>query len=79
MEFRQETGAGDISVSNVVTCLSPWGQTGAIPSRLARIARPRFAACGLDQTPPARQGLAMQVKVSGHALRGVSLPIPEKR
>ena len=30
MEFRQETGAGDMSVPNVVTCLSPWGQTGAI-------------------------------------------------
>jgi hypothetical protein len=30
MEFRQETGAGDMSVTNVVTRLSPWGQTGAI-------------------------------------------------
>src|SRR6516225_9949286 len=30
MEFRQETGVGAVSVPNVVTCLSPWGQTGAI-------------------------------------------------
>jgi len=30
MEFRQETGAGAVSVPNVVTCLLPWGQTGAI-------------------------------------------------
>jgi hypothetical protein len=45
MEFRPETGAGDMSVPKVVSCLSPWGQTGAIRSRLARIARPRFAAC----------------------------------
>jgi Protein of unknown function (DUF3363) len=30
MEFRQEAGAGDMSVTNVVTCLSPSGQTGAI-------------------------------------------------
>jgi len=42
--------------------LLPWSQTGAIPSRLARIARPRFAACGLDGMSPARQGLAMQVR-----------------
>ena len=46
MEFRQETGAGAMSVPNVVTCLSPWGQTGAIPSRLARSRAPasRLAA-----------------------------------
>ncbi len=63
MELRQETGAGDMSVPNVVTCLWTWGQTGAIPSRLARIARPRFAACGLDGMSPARQGLAMLVSL----------------
>ena len=40
MGFRQETGAGDMSVPNVVTCLSPWGRTGAIPSRLARYRAP---------------------------------------
>jgi hypothetical protein len=33
-----------MDIPNIVTGLSPWGQTGAIPSRLARIARPRFAA-----------------------------------
>jgi len=46
-----------MSVPNVITCLKTWGQTGVIPSRLARIARPRFAACGLDGMPPARQGI----------------------
>jgi hypothetical protein len=30
MEFRQEAGVGAVSVPNIVTCLSPWGQTGAI-------------------------------------------------
>jgi len=48
-----------MSVPNVITCLKTWGQTGVIPSRLARIARPRFAACGLDGMPPARQGIIM--------------------
>ena len=33
-----------------ITCLLPWGRTGAIRSRLAHIARPRFAAGGLDRT-----------------------------
>jgi hypothetical protein len=40
-----------ISAENI-TCLSPWGRTGDIRSRLARIARPRFAASGLDRTSP---------------------------
>src|SRR5216684_4379983 len=26
MEFQQETGAGDMRVTNIVTCLSPWGK-----------------------------------------------------
>ncbi len=75
MGVRQETGAGDMSVTNVVTCVLPQSQTGAIPSSLARVARPRFAACGLDRMSPARQGLVMQVRMRSHALRGVS---PEK-
>src|SRR5258708_40095137 len=33
------------------------------PPRLARIARPGFAACGLDRMSPARQGLAMLVRL----------------
>ena len=40
MEFRQETGAGAMSVPNIVTCLSPWGQTGAIPLWLALFRAP---------------------------------------
>jgi hypothetical protein len=51
-----------MNIADIVTRLSPWGRTGAIPSRLARIARPRFAACGRDGMPPARQGLAKQVR-----------------
>src|SRR6266851_1054675 len=37
------------------------GPIGTIPSRLARIARARFAASGLDRSP-AQQGLAKQVR-----------------
>jgi hypothetical protein len=62
MGFRQEMGTGDMIGPNIATRLSPPGQIGAIRERLARIARPRFAACGLDRTSPARQGLAMQVR-----------------
>jgi hypothetical protein len=51
-----------MSVTNVVTCLSPSGQTGAIRQRLARIARPRFAAGGPDRMSPARQGLGKQIR-----------------
>jgi hypothetical protein len=40
MEFRQEAGVGAVSVPNIVTCLSPWGQTGAIPSTLGALATP---------------------------------------
>jgi hypothetical protein len=39
-----------------ITCLSLWGRTSAIRSRLARIARPRFAASGLDRTSPGPAG-----------------------
>jgi hypothetical protein len=63
MEFRQEMGAGDMSVPNVVTCLSPRGQTGAIPSRLALFARPAPPAHGLDGMSPVRQGLPMLVRL----------------
>jgi hypothetical protein len=49
-------------VPNIVTCLSPWGQTGAIPSRLALFARPAPPAHGLDRMAPTRQGLARQVR-----------------
>jgi hypothetical protein len=28
MEFRQKTGVGAVSVPNIVTCSSPWGQPG---------------------------------------------------
>jgi hypothetical protein len=52
MEFRHEAEAGAMSVSNVVTRLSPWGQTGAIPSRLALFARPARPAHGLN--PPGK-------------------------
>jgi hypothetical protein len=55
-----------MSVPNVVTCLSPWGQAGATPLGRARIARPRFAACGLDRMSSARQGLAMPVSTNGN-------------
>jgi hypothetical protein len=51
-----------MSVPNIVTRLLPWGQTGAIPSRLALFARPAPPAHGLDRMSPARQGLAMQVR-----------------
>jgi hypothetical protein len=40
MELREETWVGDVSVPNTVTCLQLGGQTGAIPSRLARSAPP---------------------------------------
>lgn len=62
MEFWPETRAGDMSVPNTVTCLWPWGQTGAIRSRLALFARPRFAACGLDRLAPARRALGKRLK-----------------
>ncbi len=62
MELRQETGAGVVSILNIVACLSPWGQTGASPSRLALFARPAPPACGLDRLSPARQRLAIQVR-----------------
>jgi hypothetical protein len=32
-----------MSVPNIGTCLSPWGLTGASPSRLALFARPGSA------------------------------------
>ena len=51
-----------MSVPNIGTCLSPWGLTGASPSRLALFARPAPPACGLDRLAPARQGLAKQVR-----------------
>jgi hypothetical protein len=51
-----------MSVTNVITCLSPCGQTGAIPSRLARMARPRSRLIGLDRMSPTRRGLAIQVR-----------------
>jgi hypothetical protein len=41
------------------------GQTSAILSRLARVARPRFAAHGLDRMSPTRQGLAKRVRQIG--------------
>ena len=63
MEFRQETGAGDVSVPNIVTRLLPWGQTGAIRSRLALFARPAPPAHGLDRMLPARPGLTMLVRL----------------
>ena len=47
---------------NNITCLSPWRRTSAIRSRLARIARPRFAASGLDRMSSAPQEFAMQVR-----------------
>jgi hypothetical protein len=52
-----------MSVPNIVTCLPPWGQTGAIPSRLALFARPAPPAHGLDGISPVRQGLAMLVRL----------------
>jgi|HubBroStandDraft_4_1064222.scaffolds.fasta_scaffold291846_1 hypothetical protein len=52
-----------ISVSNIITCLSPWRRTGASPSRLALCARAAPPACGLDRMSPARQGLAMLVRL----------------
>jgi hypothetical protein len=52
----------------IITCLSPWGQTGAIPSRLALFARPAPPASGLDRMSPVRQGLALQVRTSGNVM-----------
>jgi hypothetical protein len=40
MEFWPKTGVGDMSVPGMITCLSTWGHTVAIPSRLALFARP---------------------------------------
>jgi hypothetical protein len=51
-----------MSVSNAVTCLSTWGQTGAIPSRLALFARPAPPAHGLDRLAPARRALGKRLK-----------------
>jgi len=48
---------------NIITCLSPWSRIGANPSRLALFARPAPPAHGLDRMAPARQGLAMLVRL----------------
>ena len=40
-EFRQETGAGDTGIPNVVTYVSPWGQTGAVRSEARAVRAPR--------------------------------------
>ena len=45
--------------------LVAWGQTGAIPSRLALFARPAPPAHGLDRMSPARLQLAMQLRQIG--------------
>ena len=72
MEFWPETGPGDMSVPNVVTCLSPWDRNGAIRSRLARISRARLRRLiGLDRMSSARQGLTKQVSTHGN----VSFPV----
>jgi hypothetical protein len=39
MEFRQEAGVGAVSVPSIVTCSSPWGQTGAMRKRSALYSR----------------------------------------
>jgi hypothetical protein len=60
MELRQKTGVGVVSVTNIVTRLSPWGQTGAIPSRLAR--SPASRLIGIDRMSTAQQRLAKRRK-----------------
>jgi hypothetical protein len=52
MSWACECSQGAITIPDNVTCLSPWGRTGAIRQRLARIARLCFAASGLDRTLP---------------------------
>jgi hypothetical protein len=73
MEFRQESGVGTVSVPNIVTCLSPWGQTGAIPSRLALFARPAPPAHGLDRMSPARRRLGKRLRL------GENITFPSQR
>jgi hypothetical protein len=60
---------------DTVTHLSPWGQTDAIPSRLALLARPAHDLEG-KAAGPARARHAG--KVMSHAFSGASLPTPEK-
>jgi hypothetical protein len=46
-----------MSIANTISCLSPWGQTGAIPSRLALFARrsiPRSRRAALRRSRVAR-------------------------
>jgi hypothetical protein len=64
-----------MSVPNIVTCLLPWGRTGASPSRLALFARPAPPACGLDRLPPARQGLAKRVSHISSRVDPEALPL----
>ena len=55
------------------SCLLEAKRAGPAPPRQGwRVPRPRFAACGLDRLSPARQGLAMQLRLNGK--RSASLP-----
>ena len=70
MEFRQESGVGDMSIPNIVTCLSPRGQTGAncapgskalmaeIPSDdvCDHLARPRVVSISRDEVAEGQSG-----------------------
>ena len=56
MSWACECYQGAIGIPENFTCLSQWGRTGAIRQRLARIARSRFAASGLDRTLPGPAG-----------------------
>jgi len=49
MRVTRQCDQGAMNGPNNVTCLSLGGWTGAIRSRQARIACPRFAASGLDR------------------------------
>ena len=49
------------------------------PVKAGAVRAPRFAACGLDRMSPARQGLAMQVRLGVTRFSVASLPTPEKR
>ena len=69
MEFRQETGAGAVSVPNIVTCSSPWGQTA--PSRLKARARSRadqsLVSKGCTEMEPSCSASASSSRPAGPA------------
>ena len=64
MSVTRQCDQGAMNGPNNITCLSLGGWTGAIRSRQARIARPRFAASGLDRMSSGPAGVRQAGKAS---------------